>query len=437
MPVSWARVGATDPDAAREEITVSERDEWDEPDIDLPALDEPGQRLHFEDLHPVIQNAAEGAWSHEDYPGSVRDGWNALRDLLRIRLGRPQLDGVDLVNAIGESSPSLPLTDMATESDVNMHKGLVTMWRGVVWYVRNPEMHETTSPVEGDRIGAFERLALLSLCTRHVVEAGAPAWIDEAVHEAGQPLFPKTTAAAEELVATVSQRLHPEFATTLGEAAEEAFRAERTESLLGLAMVFRALVRERDDRTLTAAVSCCSRLIATDETTEVAGRLLTHQTFPRLAPRHQTKLAKFLANSLASGRIEMRRVRSAGGSLASTTRLIRAMSASDRAVITKAVSTLLQGTWQSQAFGTRVAFAIERFIAPAERDAIARLIALAVARDNAFGVVEEIETGWPNANTTFRVEIVGGLRDTLESARDEEMVEALIQRLEIEDAEAF
>jgi hypothetical protein len=51
----------------------------------------------------------------------------------RQRLGAPELDGVNLVDRIGESDPRLPLTDFVTESDINMHKGLVNILRGVVW----------------------------------------------------------------------------------------------------------------------------------------------------------------------------------------------------------------------------------------------------------------------------------------------------------------
>lgn len=62
---------------------MPEYEDWEpDEDFEMPDLDEPQQRLHFKELDPLIQKAAEGAWTREDYPEAVRDAWNAVRDLL-------------------------------------------------------------------------------------------------------------------------------------------------------------------------------------------------------------------------------------------------------------------------------------------------------------------------------------------------------------------
>lgn len=417
---------------------MSEYEDW-EPDEDFepPDLDEPERRLHFEELDPLIQGAAESAWERQDYPEAVRDAWNAVRDLLRQRLGAPELDGVDLVNRIGETDPRLPLTDLVTETDINMHRGLVNILRGAVWYVRNPEMHETESPVEGDRVGAFERLAMLSLCARHIAAAGSPAAVDDVVGEASQAGLPRTTETANELVSTVARRLQPELARRLARAAQEKHAEGQVESLMSLAFVFRALSRKGDEATKAAAAEACGRLIADDTTIEVAGRLLVVGTYSLLAGRHQTKLARFLADALSGGRVDRRVVMGGGGSLQATQRLIRGMTPADRATIVDAAKQLLAGSWASQAFGTRLAMSVERALDDDERKELADGIASAIAADNAFGATEEVETGWPTVHSDLKAEIVQGLRDLLPSARDPDAVESLLERLVTEDAETF
>jgi uncharacterized protein (TIGR02391 family) len=108
----------------------------DEFDYDEPDYDDPPNRLRFDDLHPLIRDAVRAAWVDAKYPEAVTAGWHALRDEIRRKLGTSALDGTDLVNRIGETEPTLALTDYATETDRNMHRGVVNLLRGIVFYMR-------------------------------------------------------------------------------------------------------------------------------------------------------------------------------------------------------------------------------------------------------------------------------------------------------------
>ena len=86
----------------------------------------------LDDLHPIIADAASESWAREDWPGALQSAWFALRDLVRRRLNLPELDGTQLMERIGDSDPRLALTDMATASDRDMHRGV---WRFLVGIV--------------------------------------------------------------------------------------------------------------------------------------------------------------------------------------------------------------------------------------------------------------------------------------------------------------
>jgi uncharacterized protein (TIGR02391 family) len=177
----------------------------------------------FDGLHPLVRDAAQDCWDREDFPGAVKTAWMALRDEIRTRTGKPDLDNVELIDGgIGETNPRLPLTDYVTETDKNMHRGLVNFLRGIAFYVRHPEAHETESPVK-DREGALERLAVMSLCARHVVAAAAPTAIEDAVAELQQTRFPRRREAYADLLRRIPPRRHREFASKVLAAAAEAY----------------------------------------------------------------------------------------------------------------------------------------------------------------------------------------------------------------------
>src|SRR4051812_18300685 len=139
---------------------MAEEDQWFEDDDYIgeePDYDDPPNRLHFDDLHEVVREAAREAWNRRDYSTAVEAAWHALRDEIRRKTRRTDLDGVQLINeAIGETDAQLPLTEYVTETDRNMHRGLVNFLRGSVFYIRHPEAHESVSPVAGDKVAALE-----------------------------------------------------------------------------------------------------------------------------------------------------------------------------------------------------------------------------------------------------------------------------------------
>lgn len=86
-----------------------------DPYDDAPGIDQPENRLHFDELHPLVQDAVRAAWDERDYHEAVIAAYTAVRNRLRERFGS-NADGIDLVEEIygqgrgKDDPPRLPLT---------------------------------------------------------------------------------------------------------------------------------------------------------------------------------------------------------------------------------------------------------------------------------------------------------------------------------------
>ena len=277
-------------------------DEEDDPFEPYGSFDEPDSedesiRLHFEELHPLVRDAAREGWERGDFGQALKDSWHALRDELRTRLGDNYADTTGLVESIGETgNPRLPLTDFITATDQNMHRGLVLLLKGCVFYIRHPEMHESTSPVAEDREGAFERLALLSLCARHVANAASPTALEEVIAEIKQPRFVKKRTVYDELLLRVPSRRYSEFAGMLLDEARTSY-LDGDQAWVGLTEMCRHLVAAQPS-TLATAAAAVGRLVADDATLEIGCHACRRPVFEALPPRHRLKVAAYLIDEV-------------------------------------------------------------------------------------------------------------------------------------------
>jgi uncharacterized protein (TIGR02391 family) len=237
----------------------------------------------------------------------VNDAWLALRDEIRTRTRNPHLDGTELINqGVGETDPRFPLTEYWSETDKNMHRGLVNFLRGIVFYIRHPEAHESISPIQDDQIGAMERLAIMSLVARHVAIAVPPTGIDAALSELHQARFPKKRAAYDDLMQRLRVRQHASFASKLLDQTVDAAK-KGEDHYEGCVLAYRHVVEASPDKSLPAtSASDCATLIADDSTLEIGVRLLTAAAARQPEPRHLHKVSDLLVEAGQQGRIPER-----------------------------------------------------------------------------------------------------------------------------------
>jgi uncharacterized protein (TIGR02391 family) len=312
-------------------------------------------RLHFDALHPLIAESAATAWVDGDYPAAVKAAWFALRDLARQRLDEPNLDGVQLMERIGDTDPRLPLTEMANDTERDMHRGVWRFLAGTAFYIRNPEMHQSVSPIHEDRVGAFERLVVMSICARHLDAASSPVSVDEAVAEASQVRFPNTIDAADDLVHSVSTGQRTQLVEGLMDALAVAALAGDEQQAITLRLVYqRALHRlGPDDAPVRIAAGRCERWVADDSTLGLAILMLTSTTYGLLKRRHQDKVAFRLIEDIKAGIFDGEGVSGAQFEVEIGT-IFDGMPAQHRTGVLRAVVSRLVGTPEEQAYGTRL-----------------------------------------------------------------------------------
>ena len=129
------------------------------------ALDEE-TFLRVADLHPEIAEATAGLVADGHYASAVRAANVALRDLLRHRTDRHDLDGANLVDAtLGGRSPPLALVDLARNYGKDEQAGWHKLAVGWVAAIRNATAHRDEFK---DRSTALEAIALMSLIAHRI-----------------------------------------------------------------------------------------------------------------------------------------------------------------------------------------------------------------------------------------------------------------------------
>jgi uncharacterized protein (TIGR02391 family) len=380
--------------------------------LQVAYFDTGDRRMMFDELHPLIAEAAQGPWLSSDYPSAVKAAWFALRDLARQRLNEPNLDGAQLMERIGDTNPRLPLTEMANESERDVHRGVWRFLVGTTFYVRNPEMHQTRSPVDGDRVGAFERLVVMSICARHLDAASSPVAVDEALAEASQARFPRTLSAADDLVHSVSTGDREQLVEGLMNALAQAAELGEEEKAITLRLVYlRALHRlGPGDPPVRTAASRCERWVMDDTTLRLALLMLTSTTYSMLKPRHQDKVALLLIDDVKAGTCQDGAVSGAKFEL-ETAAIFSGMPRHHRAGIVRALKGRLTSTPGAQNYGARLACRLAWSMEDEDQAReLATDLARVIASDQASEAVTHIETALVAMPPTF----VDALRDALE-----------------------
>jgi len=121
------------------------------------------------ELHPEIDRAASGLYRDGHYPNAILDAVKSLNGLVRLRSGRDDLDGTNLMETVfSPNKPILKFNDMADQSDRDEQKGFMMMFSGAVAGLRNPRAHKF---IKDDAERALEFIAFVSLLAKLLDEA--------------------------------------------------------------------------------------------------------------------------------------------------------------------------------------------------------------------------------------------------------------------------
>lgn len=109
-------------------------------------------------LHPEIFRAVGGLYKDGHYANAIEDSCKALDLLVRLRSGRDNLSGTELMhNVFSPNNPTLCFNNLASESEKSEQQGMMFLYAGVMLAFRNPRAHGflTDDPEETLEVVSF------------------------------------------------------------------------------------------------------------------------------------------------------------------------------------------------------------------------------------------------------------------------------------------
>ncbi len=116
------------------------------------------------DLHPEIKRAVAQLFADGHYSNAIEDACKVLDGLVKIRSGKYDLSGTDLMTTVfSAKNPVLRFNDLASESERSEQQGLMHLYAGSMLAFRNPRAHEL---IKDDAEYALEVISFISMLAK-------------------------------------------------------------------------------------------------------------------------------------------------------------------------------------------------------------------------------------------------------------------------------
>jgi uncharacterized protein (TIGR02391 family) len=120
-------------------------------------------------LHPEIARACTSLFENGHYANAVEDACKALDGLVKLRSGRFDLSGTELMQAVfSPKAPVLRFNPLQTKSDESEQQGMMFLFSGAMLALRNPRAHGL---LQDTAESALEFIGFLSLLANAVDRA--------------------------------------------------------------------------------------------------------------------------------------------------------------------------------------------------------------------------------------------------------------------------
>ena len=121
------------------------------------------------EIHPEIERAVAKLFRDGHYANAVEDACKVLDGLVKIRSGRNDISGTELMqNVFSPKNPVLKFSDLQTQTEQSEQQGMMFLYAGAMLALRNPRAHEI---IEDDPEKALEYIAFLSLLAKSLDKA--------------------------------------------------------------------------------------------------------------------------------------------------------------------------------------------------------------------------------------------------------------------------
>jgi uncharacterized protein (TIGR02391 family) len=115
-------------------------------------------------LHPEIERAISSLFINGHYANAVEDACKVLEGLVKIRSGKYDLNGTDLMQTVfSPKNPVLAFNTLQSDFDKSEQQGMMFLYAGAMLALRNPRAHGI---VEDDPENASDLIAFLSFLAK-------------------------------------------------------------------------------------------------------------------------------------------------------------------------------------------------------------------------------------------------------------------------------
>lgn len=121
------------------------------------------------DIHPEIERAVGRLFHDGHYANAVEDACKVLDHLVKMRSGRYELSGTELMQTVfSPKAPVLRFSELRTETDRSEQQGMMFLYAGAMLALRNPRAHDL---IQDDPEKALEYIGFLSLLAKSLDRA--------------------------------------------------------------------------------------------------------------------------------------------------------------------------------------------------------------------------------------------------------------------------
>ncbi len=155
------------------------------------------------EINEQLYKAISSNYDKGDFTGAITDSIIYLNSIVRERTGLLS-DGVVLIGeAFGGNNPKLKVTQLKTESERNVQKGVEQILRGIIQGIRNPRSHEKHNDNVND---ANAIIFFINYLLKLIDKAKAPFTLEDFLKRVFDKDFVESESYAELLVSEIPEK---------------------------------------------------------------------------------------------------------------------------------------------------------------------------------------------------------------------------------------
>lgn len=165
-------------------------------------------------MKEVLKESIKMHYDNKDYTEVVRDAILCLMNEIRKKSDLQDNDGIDLINkAFSEKNPLIKINKMQTQTELNKHRGLTDLSKGLIEYFRNPMSHAKQS--YSKEVADAILILIDKVILEEIMQSKSLNSIEDWYLEITSDLCPNTERYAQSLVDSIPKNKRYELVVQL------------------------------------------------------------------------------------------------------------------------------------------------------------------------------------------------------------------------------